>query len=157
MNSQKTNDDLEALLVEALSDRDVRVSSFENDVRYRLAEAFEEARQRRGLSIRGLAKEMGTSISQVQRLLHKEVGGSLTLTTLVTAADVLELALAVHARPRSCQAGRVVPFGRSATWSRSDLDFRMVEHQTAQVGVAVREGACRGEWTAVSSLMADAL
>ena len=86
----------EATASEVLSDRTARVAYLENATRRKLAEKFEKARQEKGLSLRALAKEMKTSVSQVQRLLHKEQGGSLTLRTLFRAAEVLGLTLNIQ-------------------------------------------------------------
>ena len=117
MSTDSHMESLEALLAEALEDKDVRVAAHENDLRYRLAEAFEEARKRNSLSIRSLAKEMGTSVSQVQRVLHKEVGGSLTLSTLVRAADALGLVLTANARPRHCERKGIIPTASGSGWT----------------------------------------
>ena len=76
-----------------LRDPVARAAAIENSVRRDIAARVEAARKAKGLSIRGLAKRMQTSPSQIQRLLHREVGGSLTLTTLVRAADALGLDL----------------------------------------------------------------
>ena len=86
---------------EVMANRDARCAYVENKLRSKLAGEFDEARQDRGLSIRGLAKAIGTSLSQVQRLLHREVGGSLTLGTFVRAADALGLTLGMTARHES--------------------------------------------------------
>lgn len=69
--------------------RDARVAAKENNLRRELAFVFDKARMEKGLSLRGLAKEMGTSLPQIRRLLHLEHGGSLTLMTLVRACDTL--------------------------------------------------------------------
>ena len=93
-------EDFEGLRNEVLADRDARCAYKENRLRRKLAAAFDEARQHRSLSIRGLAKLIGTSVSQVQRLLHREVGGSITLSTFVRAADALGLTLDMSAEPQ---------------------------------------------------------
>lgn len=105
------------LLKEVLADRDARTAMLENTLRRKISGAFEKARADRGLSIRGLAKEIGTSVSQVQRLLHQESGGSLSLRTLCRAADALELTVQVHVRPKCDGMGKLVPFGK--TWHSS--------------------------------------
>ena len=110
-------DDFQALEDLVLSNRNARTAAFENDLRRKLAKIIEEEREQRGLSIRGLAKEMGTSISQVQRLLHREVGGTLTLRTLVRAADALGMVPSVNMRPKVTSPATVVPFGTTA-WSK---------------------------------------
>lgn len=105
---------------EILSDPDARAVAAENTIRRTIAVVFGAARQARGLSIRQMAEHIGTSPSQVQRLLHVEVGGSLTLRTLIRAAEALDLELALHARPKSSCAGRLLHFGRVAgNWSSS--------------------------------------
>jgi transcriptional regulator with XRE-family HTH domain len=48
------------------------------------------AMSKKGLSQRQLARLMGTGKSQVQRVLNKTRGGSLTLLTLVKAARALD-------------------------------------------------------------------
>jgi hypothetical protein len=92
-------DDYEKLLSEALSNPNVRYAYKENALRRRLGCAFDDARKNAGLSVRTLAKLMGTSPSQVNRLLHNEAGGSLTLSTVCRAADALQLHVGVHVRP----------------------------------------------------------
>lgn len=111
-----TNYDFDDLAREILSVKDARTGYIENRLRRRIAEAFEEARRRKGLSVRELAKEMGTSLSQVQRLLHFEVGGSLTLRTVCRAADALDLSLSIHVREKRPSGDCVIPFGRVAAW-----------------------------------------
>jgi len=107
------------LLATVRSDRDARTAERENALRREMAKAFHAARERKGLSVRGLAKVMGTSVSQVQRLLHEEAGGSLTLRTVCRAADCLDLAVSMYARTLSEGGCTVVPFGIIATWNRS--------------------------------------
>jgi transcriptional regulator with XRE-family HTH domain len=92
-------EDFNSLKGEVLADRDERCAYKENKLRRKLAAEFEDARQARGISIRGLASLIGTSLSQVQRLLHREVGGSITLSTFVRAADALGLTLTMTAKP----------------------------------------------------------
>ena len=78
-------------------DRDVRVAANENSLRRTLGAAFDEARRAKSLSVRALAKSLG-SLSQTQRLLHRELGGTLTLRTLCKGADALDLDLQVRVR-----------------------------------------------------------
>jgi len=47
--------------------------------------------EKKGMSYRQLAEEIGTGKSQVQRLLNKERGGGLTLLTLIKAGRALEI------------------------------------------------------------------
>jgi transcriptional regulator with XRE-family HTH domain len=79
----------ESMKQEALESREVRVSAIENSLRHVLATTFERLRKENDLSVHDLAKLIGTSTSQVQRLLHIEQGGSLTLETICRAADAL--------------------------------------------------------------------
>lgn len=88
-----------SLKTEVLGDREARCAYKENKLRRKLAVEFDAARAKHGLSIRSLAKAIGTSLSQVQRLLHREVGGSITLSTFVRAADALGLTLTMTAQP----------------------------------------------------------
>lgn len=96
--------DPDDLISEAMTDIVVRVAARENGERRKMAVVFEGARHRRGWSMRKLAEEMHTSLSQVQRLLHKELGGSLTLRTLYRAADVLGLDVTVRVKPKPKRA-----------------------------------------------------
>jgi len=107
--------DLEKLIATVLSDRDARVAAKENDLRRGLAESFEVARQRKGFSIRRLAREIRTSISQVQRLLHREVGGTVTLRSVCKAADLLELEVRLTAMPTPRLVS--VEYANSAIWT----------------------------------------
>lgn len=108
------NDDFLALEELVLADKSARTAAAENDLRRKLAEVIEGERSRRKLSIRALAERMETSVSQVQRLLHREVGGSLTLRTLVRAADALEMDLSLNMRPKVTSPATVIPFGKTA-------------------------------------------
>ncbi|WP_155798744.1 helix-turn-helix domain-containing protein [Sorangium cellulosum] len=128
---------------EVLSVRDARTAFVENRLRRRIAESFEEARCRKNLSVRELAKEMGTSLSQVQRLLHHEVGGSLTLRTVCRAAEALNLNLSIHVREKQPSGGCVIPFGRVTGWqSISEPVADVVEIHRAIPTPAV----ARGRW-----------
>jgi len=62
-------------------------------IRRKIAERLEAAMNEQGVSYRQLATVMGTGKSQVQRLLNKERGGSLTLLTLVKAARALGISV----------------------------------------------------------------
>jgi len=108
---------------EVLEDKDVRAGSEENQLRRQLGEAFEKARLERNMSIRDLASAMGSSVSQVQRLLHKEIGGSLTLMTIVRAADALGMRLTVNAERV------VVPFMfKAASWQQEgEVEVELTE------------------------------
>jgi hypothetical protein len=87
--------DLNDLLNEIEQDDDVRLAAVENNLRRDVANALEARRLEKGLSIRALVKEMGTSALQVQRVLHREQGGNLTLRTLVRAADALDFEVSI--------------------------------------------------------------
>ena len=106
-----TEFDFDAVVREVLSDRDSRTAYMENRLRRGLAGSLDEARRQQGLSVRALAKAMHTSVSEVQRLLHEEVGGSLTLRTVCRAADALGMKVALHIRDGHCQGGNVLAFG----------------------------------------------
>lgn len=90
---------LDRLFAKALEKRGVRAARDENALRRALATAFEDVRTARGLSLRDLAAEMETSLSQVQRVLNKNQGGSLTLNTVCRAADALDLRLSIQVEP----------------------------------------------------------
>ena len=100
------NSDFDNLVNEVLAVQDARTAYLENRLRRALADSFEEARKKKDMSVRQLAKEMETSVSQVQRLLQRDVGGSVTLRTVCRAADVLGLAISVHAREKQPQGAR---------------------------------------------------
>lgn len=70
----------------------------ENDLRRDFARMVDTERKHRGWSIRKMAAELGTSVSQVQRLLHREVGGSLTLRTVTRAVQALGISAHVYLR-----------------------------------------------------------
>ncbi len=93
-------ENFEMLALEVLLNRDARVAAVENDMRRRFGAVFGEARKERGLSMREMAEEIGTSHSQVERVLHHEAGGSLSLRTLVRAADALGLIVEIDVRKR---------------------------------------------------------
>lgn len=96
----------DAILQEVMADPVARAAANENRLRRALSSSFDDARRARGLSVRRMATLMGTSVSQVQRLLHRELGGSLTLRTICRALDVLELDLTMHVRPRHPEDAR---------------------------------------------------
>ena len=81
--------DFEDLLEMVMSVADARTAALENDLRRELGEMFERERLKHGLSLRSLASRTDVSPLQIQRLLHKEVGGNLNLRTIVRAADDL--------------------------------------------------------------------
>jgi transcriptional regulator with XRE-family HTH domain len=63
----------------------------ENNLRRRLSVVIAKEQRERGLSIRAFAKAAGTSLSQIQRILSVESGGSLTLLTVFKVANALGL------------------------------------------------------------------
>lgn len=92
--------DFDALADEVMRSPSARAVAMENDIRRAIGVALETERVRLGYSIRRFAVHIGASLSQTQRLLHKEVGGSLTLRSIVSAAEScgMRVELAVHAR-----------------------------------------------------------
>lgn len=112
-----SKDSIDALFAEIEADLHAGAAAHENAFRRRLGQAFEDARKNKGLSVRVLAKKMETSLSQVQRLLHAHVGGSLTLRTVFRAAHVLDLDVTAHIRDRArLTDGDCLQFGAVA-WS----------------------------------------
>ena len=93
------NNELDKLFEEALKDFFFRTGAREQEIRIALASKIDRLRKARGLSIRALATSMDVSYSQVNRLLGKEIGGGLTLRTLIRAADVLHAELSVRYGP----------------------------------------------------------
>ena len=79
------------ILQEIESDPVARAGFVENDLRREIGRALTFERERRSMSMRELADAMSTSLSQVQRVLHEDIGGTITLRTLVRAANALEL------------------------------------------------------------------
>jgi len=76
-----------------------RAAYDETKLRERLALVFSEAMKRQRYTVRQLAKELDTSISQIQRIVNRDVGGPLTLLTVVKAANALGLELDVRLHP----------------------------------------------------------
>ena len=72
----------------------------EKKIRSRIASAIETRRTGRGVTIRELARKMGTSPSQVQRV-RGAARGSLTLSTICRAAEALDMIVTVEVRPKS--------------------------------------------------------
>jgi len=99
MKSNTGLDDLDALLSEILRDPVAGAAARENDLRCALAAAFEDARRRKGWSVRQFGDALGTSKTQVQRLLNKEKGGSLTLYSIVRAALAVDLDVVLSVAP----------------------------------------------------------
>lgn len=99
--------ELDTIFENAENDFFFRTGAREQEIRIALARRIEELRKGQRLSIRDLADRMYTSVSQVERLLNKEVGGGLTLRTMVRASDVLQAELNVWiesiAEGKTCQ------------------------------------------------------
>lgn len=129
-------DDFTKLMEEALADPEVRCAYKENGLRRKLAGEFDGARKLRGLSVRGLAKTIGTSASQVQRLLHHEVGGSLTLSTIIRAADALGLSVGMWTRPETYGTTPTVHFEEMVIVARARLVVAEICAETAAVADA---------------------
>jgi transcriptional regulator with XRE-family HTH domain len=111
------DDDFEALFREVLANPIAGAAYGENDFRRALSEAFEQKRKLKQLTMRDFAKQIGTSLSQVQRLLHVEAGGksSVTLRTIFRAAHILDLQVTAHIRDKKkSSVGNVVSFGERA-------------------------------------------
>src|SRR5688500_8414901 len=100
-NLNDTHTDYESLRLQILADQRALLAASEDDLRRSLAEQINAARREAGFSLRDLAKKMGTSLSQVQRLLHEDQGGTLTLRTICLAADALGHRASVGVRPIS--------------------------------------------------------
>lgn len=125
------------LLKEVLSSPDAGAAMRENTLRRKIAAEFEAARLEHGLSVRELAERMGTSVSQVQRLRHESLGGSLTLRTLCRAAHVLGLAVTVNVRRNgSGTLAKLYPLGSTASWQVVEDDEECPTAAQAPVGKA---------------------
>lgn len=85
---------LDDFIKDVLQDADSRAAYEEHRYAIRLAELLEAERQRRGWSLRRLAEEMSTSLSQVQRVLAEHASGTVTLRTVFRALEALDLDLA---------------------------------------------------------------
>jgi transcriptional regulator with XRE-family HTH domain len=136
-------DEIDDLIDEVSADPEARSAMVENDLRRRIGASFEAARKEQGISIRDLAAKMGTSKSQVQRLLHHHLGGSLTLRTVVRAADVLGLAVGMHVRTRCEPHGKVVSIGR-AGWT--SCPGKSTERLTPRTQLSVPSKAKTKHW-----------
>lgn len=135
------SDNFEDLVAEVLGNVDARGAYRENSVRRSLAVEFENARKVSGISIRELATMIGTSTSQVQRLLHARQGGSLTLNTICRAADALDLSVTIHVRKSNhARSAKVLPIGTTA-WAPSDI--RVPDRSLNSASVAVQGESLR--------------
>jgi len=82
-------------------DLDAKAAAVENGIRRSLAEAITAALDGRKMDMYQFSRESGISSAQVRRLLHQEMGGRLTLCTVVKAASFLGLRLEITLRDRS--------------------------------------------------------
>lgn len=60
-----------------------------------ISQTLSEERERQGMGFREMARRMGTSNSQLQRVLS---GGNMTLETLIRALDVLGITITLPPR-----------------------------------------------------------
>lgn len=135
------------LMREVLGTVDAGAALRENTIRRKIAVEFEAARKAQGLSVRDLAKKMGTSVSQIERLRHEELGGSLTLRTICKAAQVLGLAVTVNVRKNSAGLGNICELGTTATWQMAEDHFASPTHVAAGSWKLTVSGAqCASEW-----------
>lgn len=123
--------DFESLRSEVLQDKDARAAALENSLRQRIGAALESARLERGLSLRQLGGEIGSSLSQVQRLLHREVGGSLTLRTICRAADHLGLSVSMDLQKSSLKPLKAVEARKVTGWK--SISIETIQPQTMRL------------------------
>ena len=95
------------------NDFKARTAYEETQIRGSVAATLASKLKAEGISIREFAKRIQSSASQVQRLLHADIGGSLTLLSLVRAADGLGLSIDVRMQPRRTN---IVPIKEAASW-----------------------------------------
>jgi len=136
----------ERMREEVLANREARIAAQENRLRRSFSKGINAERAVQVMSVRGFAKAMGTSLSQAQRVLHQEHGGSLSLSTLCRAADALDLDLGIHIRPRTSDVGAVIPFGRVA-YVGSDAVAPRAKSLRRRSSRAVRVRAHGDGWT----------
>ena len=123
INSQNNQtNDLRALV---MGNKDSRTALREAEIRHYFAELFEEERLAQNIKIRALAEAAGTSVSQVQRMLGKTAGGSVTLLSLVRMADALDVRLSfAGTRRRELRDSCVVRLSQRSQhkWHTADLE-----------------------------------
>ncbi len=136
----ESDTDFEALAAEIHQDPVAASAYRENDLRRAIGSAFDSARLRRQLSIRAMAREMSTSVSQVQRLLHRELGGSLTLRTVCAAAQALGLHIDFEVRP--VEQVHAIARPDDAQWK----ELAMVSN-VIKLGCRPRSAHGAGPWT----------
>jgi transcriptional regulator with XRE-family HTH domain len=96
--------DFDAELQKALKKPFISDGYWERDLRLALAHRIREVMSSKHLSFRRLASKMGTSVSQVQRLVDCDLETSPTLMTIVKAARALGLEAEVRLVPPKSQA-----------------------------------------------------
>lgn len=82
-----------------------------------------------------LARRMGTSVPQVRRILHEDIGAGVTLMTLVSAADALDADVSVHIRPRVAASGKLVNLGERR-WAHQPPAVKWATPESDQCEVA---------------------
>jgi hypothetical protein len=85
--------DYEALQREVLEDFACKCMAIENGLRRELAKQIEIEMKKRNWRDYNLAKHAKCPLSEIRRLLHQEVGGRLTLRTIIRSLNVLGLKL----------------------------------------------------------------
>jgi transcriptional regulator with XRE-family HTH domain len=96
------------LIRRARSNPQARAGFTEARLRRLIGATLEATMKRAGVTVRELAARVGTSKSQVQRVLNKEAGGSLTLMTVVKAAQALDLDVSLRLAPPADKSAVVV-------------------------------------------------
>lgn len=85
--------DMDEMVRKYTSDLEGKAAYNEHRYAIRLAEELERARAAKGWSLRQMADEMGTSLSQVQRVLAMHGSGTIKLRTMFRALAALGLEL----------------------------------------------------------------
>lgn len=83
------------LVRDVMKNQDARVAAIENGIRRKLAETIISKIKNDKITEKEFAKASGIRPAELRRLLNKELGGNLSLRTLVRAADAVGLALVV--------------------------------------------------------------
>lgn len=89
---------LEELMTLILKDPVARHAAQENELRHKLSLRLEKERLSRKLTVADLAEMAKTTQAQVNRVLHKEVGGDLKLATICQIADILGMKITVSCK-----------------------------------------------------------
>lgn len=85
--------DLEKVIDESMADLDARAAAEENSLRRQLAVEFSKFYTGNGWNIDFMSYRLGITTTQAKRLLHKEKGGELFLSTICRACAKLGLSL----------------------------------------------------------------